>query len=112
MARTIPGSTSSFASNNDSLLRVQGGRGRRAGFPVGVRFQGTSKNPSPALADMNGDGFLDIVAASTDGQIYVYTGRCAQRNFANARYSTFVDGSASESSPWWPTSMATVCPTS
>src|SRR6185369_14756869 len=60
---------------------------------------GTGKQPSPALADINGDGFVDIVVAGTDGKLYVY-----DRNgvllpaFANVRYSALTDA-ATESSP-------------
>ena len=71
----------------------------RPGFPFFFKASGSSKSPSPALADMNGDGFLDIVAASTNGGIYV-----VDRNgglvfpWSNIRYSSLTNG-ASESSP-------------
>jgi hypothetical protein len=42
------------------------------GFPVSVPTAGSGQASSPALADMNNDGKLDIVAASTDGRIYVF----------------------------------------
>jgi hypothetical protein len=66
-----------------------------------IRYtQGTGRNPSPALADMNNDGFLDIVTASTDGKIYVVDHNgVANPNFINSRYSEITDGYASESSP-------------
>src|SRR5262245_12414511 len=87
-------------SNNDSLYVFKSDGGRRPGFPIGRRIGGTSKNPSPVIADMNNDGFNDIVIAGTDGKIHVF-----DRNgvlfpaFANVRYSTITDGFASESSP-------------
>jgi len=85
------------ASQNLYVLEPNGSI--RSGFPRFVRSNGSSKSPSPALADMNGDGFLDIVIASTDGGIYVF-----DRNgnyvlpWSNVRYSTLTAG-ASESSP-------------
>jgi len=87
-------------SHNDSLYVFKSDGGRRAGFPVSVRFQGNGRDPSPALADMNADGFIDIVVASTDGAIHVFDRNgVSNPNFSNARYSTVTDGSASESSP-------------
>jgi len=87
------------ASANDSLYVFKRDGGRRAGFPVGIRFAGTSKVPSPAIADMNNDGFNDIVVAGTNGKVYVYDRNGALNpSFTNARYSTLIDG-ASESSP-------------
>jgi hypothetical protein len=83
----------------DSLFVLGANGARRAGYPKNIEFSGTSKVPSPALADMNNDGFLDIVVASTGGGIYVY-----QHNgfflvpWLNARYSAMTSYS-SESSP-------------
>jgi hypothetical protein len=86
-------------SNADSLF-VFGADGlRRAGFPKWVRFSGSSKTPSPALADMNNDGFLDIVAAGTNGYIYVFDRNGFGVNpWLNIRYSALTSG-ASQSSP-------------
>ncbi len=71
----------------------------RSPFPIWMPLGGTTKTPSPALADMNNDGFLDIVQAGTNGGLYVY------RNngflvvpWNNIRYSSYLSG-ASESSP-------------
>jgi hypothetical protein len=87
-------------SHNDSLYVFKADGGRHAGFPVGVRFQGTNRDPSPALADMNADGFVDIVVGSTDGKIYVFDRNgVANPTFVDSRYSTLTNGSASESSP-------------
>jgi hypothetical protein len=86
-------------ANHDSLYVFEPNGARRPGFPVYLISDGTSKQPSPALADMNNDGFLDIVTASTGGTIQVF-----DRNgvslplWANSRYSKLFSG-ASESSP-------------
>jgi len=86
-------------SNHDSLYVIEPNGSRRTGFPVYLYSEGTSKQPSPALADMNNDGFLDIVTASTSGQVQVF-----DRNgvslplWANSRYSKLFS-SSSESSP-------------
>ena len=87
-------------SNNDSLYVFKKDGGRRTGFPIGMRIGGTSKNPSPVIADMNNDGFNDIVVAGTDGKIYVFDRNGALfPGFVNTRYSAITDGYASESSP-------------
>jgi len=41
------------------------------GFPVFLPLAGFGQGSSPALADMNGDGFTDIVLASSNGRVYV-----------------------------------------
>ena len=84
---------------NDSLYVIEANGARRTGFPVHVKTSGDSRQPSPALADMNRDGYLDIVEAGTDGGIYVY-----DRNGAivppwnGVRFSSLTS-SACESSP-------------
>ncbi len=71
----------------------------RSPFPISIPLGGTTKTPSPALADMNNDGYLDIVQAGTNGGIYVF-----QRTgflvipWLNIRYAPSTTG-ASESSP-------------
>ncbi len=84
----------------DSLYVFGADGSRRPGFPVRCPLGSTyGKHPSPALADMNGDGYLDIVQAGTDGGLYVW-----DRNGAivppwnNVRYSTLTSWS-SECSP-------------
>ena len=58
---------------NDNSLRVVLANGTpRPGFPVFLRTDGTDHAASPALADMNHDGFPDIVYASTNGRMYVF----------------------------------------
>lgn len=87
------------AAGNESLYVFQANGTRRPGWPVWIRTSGTSKIPSPALADINNDGFLDVVYQSTNGGVYVYnrTGAVIPP-FSNLRYSVRTSG-ASESSP-------------
>jgi hypothetical protein len=88
-----------FSTTADSLYVLNADGKRRAGWPVRARCGGVSRSPSPAIADMNNDGFPDIVHLGTDGGVYVWN-----RNgtilapWSNVRYSTFTSG-ASESSP-------------
>jgi hypothetical protein len=83
----------------DSIYVFGADGSRRPGFPVSCSMEDTYRNPSPALADMNGDGYLDIVQASTAGGLYVW-----DRNGAivppwdNVRYSTLTSW-ATEASP-------------
>jgi subtilisin family serine protease len=49
--------------------------GLRRGYP---RFLGTSGESSPQLADLDRDGALDIVLATSDGRLHVYSGRSGQ----------------------------------
>ncbi len=86
------------ASNN--TIRVYFANGSvHAGFPLFAPTNGNNRTPSPALADMNGDGMLDIVYAGTTGQIYVF-----DRNgtliapWGSARFSALTSG-ATEASP-------------
>jgi hypothetical protein len=70
----------------------------RPGFPVWVKMSGVSKSPSPALADMDGDGYLDIVIASTNGCIYCWNRNGVAIQPWNVRYSPKTS-EASECSP-------------
>jgi len=71
----------------------------RAPFPMWLPLGGTTKTPSPALADMNNNGTLDIVQAGTNGGLYVINGSGAVvPPWLNVRYSSYLSG-ASESSP-------------
>ena len=100
-----PGGPLSIVVPTTSRLYVLNANGTtRAGFPVTLTLGGTSKTPSPALADMDGDGSLDIVQASTNGGLYVFKGNGAIAYtpslvpWSNVRYSTLTSG-ASECSP-------------
>jgi len=84
---------------NDSLYVIEANGARRPGFPVHVKTTGMSRPPSPALADMNRDGYLDVVEAGTDGAMYVYdrSGPIVPP-WSGVRYSSLTSLS-SESSP-------------
>jgi len=86
------------STNSDSLYVIQANGSRHPNFPVFMRTGGTSKSPSPAIADMNNDGFNDIVIASTNGFMYCWNRTGALQFPWNVRYSTLTTGS-SESSP-------------
>jgi hypothetical protein len=88
-----------IATSVESLYVFNANGQRRPGFPVWMRTSATSRTPSPALADMNNDGFLDIVTAATNGGIWVWN-RNGQlvAPWANIRYSLLTNGT-SESSP-------------
>ncbi|MGH7742373.1 MAG: T9SS type A sorting domain-containing protein, partial [Candidatus Eiseniibacteriota bacterium] len=86
---------------NDSLYVIEANGARRAGFPVHIVTGGNSRPPSPALADMDRDGKLDIVMASTDGTLQVFSGTGAPVPpwpVSGVRFSTLSVG-ACESSP-------------
>ncbi|MFN8588931.1 MAG: C25 family cysteine peptidase [Candidatus Eisenbacteria bacterium] len=97
-----PGDTSPeivCAASCDSVIVLQANGGRRPGFPIWVKTSGTSKIPSPAIADINNDGFNDIVFQSTNGGLYVFSrSGPVIPGFSNLRYSILTN-SASESSP-------------
>ena len=57
---------------NNSIAVKRADGTNHPGFPVTVLDVAAGRSPSPALADMNHDGFLDIVVASTNGRIYVF----------------------------------------
>ena len=86
---------------NDSLYVIEANGARRAGFPVHIVTSGNSRAPSPALADMNLDGKLDIVQASTDGTLQVFSGTggaVPPWPVGGVRFSTLTSA-ACESSP-------------
>jgi hypothetical protein len=88
-----------FAAANESLYVVQADGTRRPGWPIWIRTTGASKITSPALADMNNDGFLDIVFQSSNGGVYAFNRTGAVLfGLSNLRYSPLTNG-ASESSP-------------
>ena len=89
-----------IACTNDNRLRVRLASGaNRTGFPVVVVTTGSDRQPSPAIADMNGDGIPDIVVAGTDGKVYVYDRNGALvAPWTGVRYSP-LEGASTMSSP-------------
>ena len=84
---------------NNSLTVIRADGTVHPGYPTYLATAGNSRTPSPALADMNHDGFLDIVVAGTNGGIYVYDHNgSVVPPWNNIRYSALTS-SASESSP-------------
>jgi hypothetical protein len=63
---------------NNVILVVESDGTIHPGFPVYLPTVAASRSPSPALADMSGDGLLDIVLAGTNGRIYVFDHNGAQ----------------------------------
>jgi hypothetical protein len=56
----------------DGSIQVRSASGvLRTGFPIFLPPSGIGQGSSPALADMNGDGFIDIVVAAGNGRVYV-----------------------------------------
>jgi hypothetical protein len=71
-------------------LHVRAANGvSRPGFPVSLPLTAIGQGSSPALADMNGDGFTDIVVASSNGRVYVFdrTGAAVPPWTAASRFS-------------------------
>jgi len=87
------------SGTTDSLYAFTAAGARRPGFPVHVNSSQANKSPSPALADMNNDGFLDIVVASTDGKVYVYDRNGAIVPPWNGIPFSTLTGAATEASP-------------
>ena len=88
-----------IAATNDSLYVIEPNGTNHPGFPIWVHTGDTSKTPSPAIADLDNDGFLDIVMQSTDGAFYCYNHNGVPiPHMWNIRYSTKTSG-ASECSP-------------
>ena len=84
---------------NNSLAVIQADGTMHPGFPVFPKTAGNTRSPSPALADMDRNGTLDIVYAGTNGVVNVFDHNGAPVAPMNgARYSTLTT-SASESSP-------------
>jgi hypothetical protein len=85
---------------DDSLYVFSATGARRPAFPVPLMLSGGfGKHPSPALADLDGDGRLDIVAAGTDGRLYAWNGSgVLLPGFADVRFSSLTEA-ATESSP-------------
>jgi len=88
-----------FLATNDSAYVIEPTGLRRAGWPIWLNAHGSTKIPSPAIADMNNDGFNDVVIQSTNGGVYIYNrdGNLLP-GMVNLRYSTLTSA-ASESSP-------------
>ncbi len=97
-----PGDTQleiAVSAANDSVYVFTNTGVRRPGWPIRLKTSGTSKAPSPALADMNGDDHVDVVWGGTDGVLYVFEASGAPISPVNGvRYSTLTEF-ASESSP-------------
>jgi len=97
-----PGDTSPeivFSTTADSLYVLNANGQRRTGWPVRARAGGSSRSPSPALADMNNDGFLDIVHLGTEGLVWAYNRNgTVLAPWNGVRYTPMTSG-ASESSP-------------
>ena len=88
-----------FTNTGKQLFVIEPDGTDRPGWPVWVRTTGNSKTPSPALADMNNDGLLDVVFQSNDGNVYFYGGNGSLLpGTTGMPYSTLTSG-ASESSP-------------
>jgi hypothetical protein len=83
----------------DSLYAFTAAGVKRAGFPKFVRSSSSGKAPSPALADMNNDTYVDIVVASTNGRIYVYDRNGAIVAPWNAIPFSSITTGATEASP-------------
>jgi hypothetical protein len=88
------------APNNNTLTVVRADGTLQPGFPVFPRTANSYlRTPSPALADMNNDGFLDIIQAGSNGVMNVYDHNGAVlAPWSGIRYSTMTSMS-SESSP-------------
>jgi hypothetical protein len=85
---------------NGSLIVRRADGSSRPGFPVFLPLAGFGQGASPALADMNGDGFLDIVIASSNGRVYVFdrNGALVPPWSASSRFSTLTSD-ATQASP-------------
>ncbi len=90
-------------SGADSMYVLRPNGQRKPGWPQPISCGGMSLAPSPALADMNNDGKLDVVYAGTDGRLYVYSGNGVPIAPLNGvRFSTIVrssEGGATTCSP-------------
>ncbi len=90
-----------MVSENDSLYVIDPGKGKRLpGWPVYLSVESNPVSPSPALADFDADGDLEIVIANNA----VPTSQCAVRVYSHTGqvlpgWPRFVDAHTSESSP-------------
>jgi hypothetical protein len=83
---SLPSIVAPVGNNSIKAVRADG----TFRFSVSVPTTGLDHAPSPALADMNGDGFADIVVAALDGRILV------------------VDRNGAAVAPWTPASRFSV----
>jgi len=87
------------SAGGDSVHVIRADGSRHPGWPKFVKLGGNNRAPSPALADMDNDGALDVVVAGTNGKIYVFDGDGNALPGLNGVTYSNVGFSSSEASP-------------